>query len=455
MLWTVIAYLALHLTLLFTVAPPEELIEADSLTFHRMATHFLEEGGFAEQTRQPLYPILMAGALAFGDTVGLRLLTGLQVLMLLLTGFVAWRLARDWLPENPAAAVFALVVLNPNAAGAAHWPLADTLHALLFTVAIWALLRFARGGGLVYAVVTGAMTALAGLTRPETTYLLYLLLPAFVVVGLVASPRRPWPAGIRAGLVAMIVAFPIMLPWMLHVQESVGGLSMTGGGKSAATARNYYSFVAAAERGEDPADVVLSLVMEEPEILAAAGFEVPEIDDPEQARHLAGYYLQRIADAPVPLLATLVVKAWVAQFASGGGGNFLELFGLAADRPDKFMSRSDPMLAFFRALGEQALWPATITAISVAFAVALRALGLAGLVVLARRAQWPLLLVIAAVLAFKGAVHGFYGLSRYRLSVEPLLMILSVYGWLGIIEAIRGTGESYAPVQQGPASGMR
>lgn len=122
--------------LIASSGPTAQLIEADSLTYQRMALQLVESGDFQEFERQPLYPILMAGMLFLSESYGLELLIGFQVVLLYATGVVAWHISRDFVSRTSACAVFGLVIFNPNATATAHWPLADTLHAALLTLNI-------------------------------------------------------------------------------------------------------------------------------------------------------------------------------------------------------------------------------------------------------------------------------------------------------------------------------
>jgi 4-amino-4-deoxy-L-arabinose transferase-like glycosyltransferase len=394
-----------------------------------MATEFLATGAITEEARQPLYPIAMAAAMRIAGEGGLQLLIALQVAMLFATAALAWLIAKDWM-DRGAAAVFSLVLLNPNAVAVAHWPLADTLHALLFTIAVWALLAFGRKGHVQYAVVCGVATGLAALTRPESSLLIYVL-P-------VALPLVRWSAGggdvIRRGLVlgigALVAALVVASPWMLHNQRAGHGFAITGGAKASDNLRMHFSYAEAAQTGLPQDEALAAIWDREAQVLTDADLGNAAVA--EQRQFLARYYLQETLETSPTVLAVLFGKAWVAQFASGGGQSLNLLFGKNLDRPDKIMNHPGFFGAFFSSLGTQPLAAAAITLASVGFALVARLFGLAGFAVLIIRRHWPLLLVIVAVLAFKGLVHVFIGLSRYRLGVEPLLMILAVFGWQGI-----------------------
>jgi 4-amino-4-deoxy-L-arabinose transferase-like glycosyltransferase len=423
-----VVFVLLNLVLILTAVSPDTLVEADSLTFQRMAEEFLATGAFTEEGRQPLYPLVMAAAIRVAGDGGLSVLVALQIAMLFATGLVARAIALPWL-GSAATVVFGLVVLNPNAIGLAHWPLADTLHAFLFTVSIWALLSFGLRGGLRWAVACGSVLGLAAMTRPESALLIFLLPIAIPLVSWLAKKPTSLVRGILCGFTALAIANVVSLPWMLHNAAAGNGMAMTGGAKSSDSARGHFA-IAEAERTASTRLAVLQAAWDaEPEVLALAGLADENLT--EQRQYLIRYYLGRTLDVGPVVLARLYSKAWVAQFASGGAQSINLLFGLKLERGDKFLNEPGAVGAFFVGLKGQPVASA-ITLGAVGFAVVARILGLIGVLVVAAGRHWPLLVVIVAVFAFKGFVHMFYGLARYRLPVEPLLMILTVYGWQGL-----------------------
>jgi hypothetical protein len=264
------------------------------------------------------------------------------------------------------------------------------------------------------------------MTRPETTLLVYLLPIAIPLVHWVAKRPRPIYDGIPAGLLATVLAFAMAFPWMIHNNAAGNGYSMTGGSKASDSSIGHFAIVEAA-RIDSTEDAVRRTLKElEPQILAEAGLS--DATQQDQRQFLTRHYLGGMLEASPAIILNLYAKAWVAQFASGGAQSINLLLRYDINRADKFMNENGAIQAFLGGLkGEPVAVGITIGA--VAFSVLARMLGLIGLVVVTVRRHWALILVIAAVVAFKALVHLFFGLSRYRLSVEPMLMILAVFGW--------------------------
>ena len=78
-----------------------------------------------------------------------------------------------------------------------------------------------------------------------------------------------------------------------------------------------------------------------------------------------------------------------------------------------------------------------ITVMALAFVIVLRALGLAGLVWMFMRRHYAVLLACAGMIAYFAVIHLFTGNSRYRLPVEPALILLALYGVDGLRARLR------------------
>jgi CHASE2 domain-containing sensor protein len=136
---------------------------------------------------------------------------------------------------------------------------------------------------------------------------------------------------------------------------------------------------------------------------------------------------------------TTYVRAYgwgAAQFfAVPGVSNVLNLLELNDRTPFavfRATAYDNYLEAGLDALSEASPWAAAITIAGFALVIPLRLLGLIGIVVAWRRRLFPELAIICAVVAYFAIIHLFVGNSRYRLPVEPLLLLLAVYGWQGV-----------------------
>ncbi|MEC8173355.1 MAG: hypothetical protein VX090_08240, partial [Pseudomonadota bacterium] len=70
-----------------------------------------------------------------------------------------------------------------------------------------------------------------------------------------------------------------------------------------------------------------------------------------------------------------------------------------------------------------------ISAVCLLFVIIMRLFGLLGLVALAKRREYDMLLILTLLIIYFAMVHLFVGNSRYRIAVEPALILLAMYGW--------------------------
>ena len=165
--------------------------------------------------RQPVYPVLVAGAFALAGRPSPDAFLVLQGLSVLALGWGTLLLARRLVPPGWAVLAALWALASPLALGV-HEPLVTTtLFAGLVPVLVWCLLA-ARS--LPAILLTGALVGASYLFRQETA----LLLPGFVVLGILAAPAGG--AARRAGEVALagLAALVVVSPWLLR------SLRMTG-----------------------------------------------------------------------------------------------------------------------------------------------------------------------------------------------------------------------------------
>ena len=59
----------------------------------------------------------------------------------------------------------------------------------------------------------------------------------------------------------------------------------------------------------------------------------------------------------------------------------------------------------------------------------MRAIGLIGVFVIIRKRNWALLMLLASIIGYFLLIHIFNSSARYRLPIEPLLLLLALFGF--------------------------
>ena len=122
----------------------------------------------------------------------------------------------------------------------------------------------------------------------------------------------------------------------------------------------------------------------------------------------------------------------VAQFmVSGGAGNLHNLLGTDTGRLNQVWFKTSQqdvggmLKSFFGGAPPGALF---ISIVCLGFALVARLIGLVGVVAIWQSRQFALLLTLLGLIGYFVAVHLFHGNSRYRIPVEPAMMLLVLFG---------------------------
>ncbi|MHA1537433.1 MAG: ArnT family glycosyltransferase [Alphaproteobacteria bacterium] len=448
--WLLIAagYLAVNLILAaFTTPGAAQRHGGDAASWYGPGFGIAKLGAFVhidtpdkpELRRGPLYPLLIAGTVLAADKAYFRLLVPIQILLLFATAMIAARFTETLLPGYGMAAL-ALVAFNPNALGTAHLVQSETLYALLVTLLAWAILAYCRSPGLRPAALAGLALGFSCLVRPEGQFLILALPLAMLILPSLPGPALAWRRRLAPALVAGLVALVAISPWLWRNHEVGHGYRL-----STYESMSYYLWGSAGQiemiaSGVSEREAEKRMAARRADFIARQGEGWKRLGEREQYRRLAYAGLDAIRGAEAGAIARVVIAATLQFFAAGGAGDLHNLVGLEASNPYQkavtggYSSYENAWLASLRDSAPATL---AISIIALGFVVLLRILGIAGMVTLARRREWRVLLVLGAAIAYFALVIPFYGNSRFRVGIEPLLILLALYGFSGLREVRR------------------
>ena len=394
----------------------------------------LDDPSRPETYRGPVFPIFGAAMMRIaGQADPMPIVYG-QIVLLLLTGLMFRRIVEEWCPGWGDLGL-ALYVFNPNALATAHLIQSDTVFMIVTTASFWTALRYIqRGHDWHYGVATGALLGLACLVRPTPQFLLLALPPILPILVAVSGKRSGLGRAFLTGAGGVVAAGVIALPWILHVHAAGGGFDITPPNikyrfiwdhiqimDAQATGTSQWD---AGKRLEGPGGVVERYI-------ATQGPAWNALTRDQQYERLVEFGYKTLLSYPPTVIARALAQS-VGQFLLGGGaGNYFNLFGIDAQRLSTvWMTETTgrPLETLRRAFAEAPLAMYLIGAVTYVFVLVMRAAGLVGLVMVGVRRQWPLLLLLIGLVAYYALVHIFAGSARYRLVIEPALLLLAVLG---------------------------
>ena len=424
----------------------------DGVSWYLPAVGLFEHGAFVYPDapgepnvyRPPLFPIFGASMFwLFGEATPNAIAFG-QIVLLLTTGLLFRNSIDDWLPGWGNLGM-ALLLFNPNVLTIVQFTQSDPLFLFFMTLALWAVLRFAKGQtDWRYPVISGAAIALACLTRPTAQFLI-VVLP--LVFPMLAAINRDFSGAWRSfaqGCVAFIVAIVLISPWVIHVQEVDGRYGLSDSKSRyrylwdqiimVDSQSNNLSYFESSRRLEFNETGPRARLIEE----YGPGWD--DLTNNQRLAYLTDKGFGVLLSYPAIDLAEAYARS-IAQFLFGGGSGRLH-YVLQSD-PERLAelwfktsqtSLVDMVREFFRTASPAAL---AASAFALSFVLFARIVGTAGLISLVRTRAWPLLAVLIPVISYFALIHLFVGNSRYRLVTEPALMFLAVVGLEAIWRNVR------------------
>jgi 4-amino-4-deoxy-L-arabinose transferase-like glycosyltransferase len=218
----------------------------DPYNFGEMGKSIARGDGFANfgsliQRRAPLYPLLIGGIYyLFGEQATLVLLV--QAMLFAATSVLAFDIGRRLFNDRTGIIAALLCAVSPmllRYVGDLH---VETLLTFLFTLTVWAMVRFYARPSVSSGFVVGLCAALASLTKAVVFPLPFVFVAVLVGISLVTR-RQPRVSVQRllAPLAAMFATlFVVIAPWTIRNYVATGGhIVLISSGASDAFLRGY------------------------------------------------------------------------------------------------------------------------------------------------------------------------------------------------------------------------
>ncbi len=421
----------------FTVDGAALKFGGDAGSWYQPTLGLLKHGRFVDPDdpaklltfRPPLYP-LFAALMLWLSGGAMWSIVAAQLALLFATGWLARAITERWLPGY-GNLMLVLVIFNPNALGTAHLFQSDTLYAFSIAAVFWALFAFAKNQTWSLAISSGALLGISLLVRTTGQFLIYVWPLALLLLGVLTSGARVWVGSLAKGLMAAIVAFAIIVPWMLHNQRAGEGFTLSNNFLKSYFLWDNISYLEKYDKNIGQTEAERAMEARQKQLSVQFGHDFEQLSDRNKYAYLADKGREQFLSYPVRTFTRAFGWAWAQYYGIPGVSNFMNLFDLGGEtafarfRRQQYDNYID---AGFDALKNASPVFVSLTAAGFLFVFVLRGLGLFGVFTLFRRRLWPVLLIVGAGVGYFTLIHLLVANSRYRLPIEPILFLLALYG---------------------------
>jgi len=401
-------------------------LQPDSRMYLSLAEGIIRYGSFSYPTtpeipdaeRMPGYPLFLAGVLSlFGGS--LLSVVVIQILIDSLSCVLIYRLG-ETLWKGGGLICGLLAGVNIGMMTYSHFVLSDSLFLLLFLVVLTLVLEFLRKPRWLTSAMLGTGIGVATLIRPVMVYFPLVLIP-FLFLYLTFNLNVSW--GIGAGKVALclVLMFGVLLPWMARNHVHYGRYRLTA--QAGEHLLQYivpftwqYSkgipFIEGMKRAN------LAFDKEAQAAASHVDFSNPFEKSDFQVKMALGYLKEEPKSA--------IIKAWLFGMTKNlFAPAIIDLsYLLKIERPHFFYTGGKTLyergITFLRSLKG---WFGFAVLANMTVLLLARLIQVWGLILLMKAKIWEGTLFFLTIAYFL-LVSGPVGYAKYRLPLEPVLIIL-------------------------------
>jgi 4-amino-4-deoxy-L-arabinose transferase-like glycosyltransferase len=415
---------------------------ADADQYYQPAISLLQSGSFNSDSKPftfgtPLYSILLAIPIGiFGFNGASLAVVTIQSLLLYFTGFIVRKFSAIFFNKE-SFLLHALIIFNPNSFITAHLAQSETLFTLILTLCVYFLFKLIQQNNVKHAFFLGILLGLLALTRPAGLYFIYFLPFVFLISTLVRDRAIKW-MNIKKNLYKVFVIFLlsaiVISPWYAR-NYSLFGEGFLSSNAGAYLKDQYTQLLRVGNNWST--DEALAKI--EPEIqkdyiennVSKICFENETERDWSCNSDLRRVMFSGIANEPFNLHMRALVYSWSNLFFTGGASNFRNYLGLpgkaqiVAFDTEKYDGIKS-VIVLIKNIDYSYL---SILFLTSFFSVSSRIFGLIGIYSLVKdKTFWPYFTILISVLILLTGMYLYLGQSRFRVPMEPLLMLLTVIG---------------------------
>jgi 4-amino-4-deoxy-L-arabinose transferase-like glycosyltransferase len=412
---------------------------ADAASWYKPALALLKYGAFVtlddptilQTYRTPLYPIFEAFMLFIGGGNNISIIIG-QIVLLWFTGIIAYKIIERIFPGKGIVAL-ALVIFNPNTLGTSHLIQSDTLYMFMVTTTLCCLILYGSRRNFRLSAIVGLLFGLTCLVRPSGQYLMLLLPVIYIIIGLVQKDKQRLVFHFYHGILSTIVALIIVFPWAQHNANAGWGYNLATAEIEVVYFRDNVIYLESILNDSSLNDAEKKIEEKEQDYILTYADEWQLMSKQNKLLMLSLYYKKQLLTYDYNIILKGFVESWIGFFGAGGAVNLHNILELDGKRSIQLMSSAGERLsrvdAVISTLSELNLTALFISLLSFLYVVTLRIFGLIGLIAMVKNKEYGLSLILTGAVTYFMLISLFVGNSRYRLPIEPVLIVMAVYGF--------------------------
>ena len=420
---------------------------ADASQYYGPALSFVEHGRFSSSDGvpatfgTPLYSIFLAIPISiFGLEESSLAVVFLQSMLLYLTGFFSREILLQF-SSRFGLLLHALVIFNPNSLITAHLAQSETLFTFIFVWSILTAIKIINHPSLKNIIILGFLTGLAVLTRPVAFYLM-VVWPAFILIALIVNNRSNignyvslYTGNLIAKLLIItLVGGLVIAPWYVRNYVKFGEVFLTSNAGAYLQAqytqlKNKGSGWSMSDADKEHRKIFSAYLSKENK----TDFCLENDRDWSCNADLSRASLNAIIGEPIPSHIKALSDSWLTLFFSGGASNIRNYLGFNGKSVIVSYQNNafNGLNSVFNLLKNMNLEYLIIFIITTSFSVFARIAGLAGVFYILKNKHYRSygMILIEVLILFVGA-YLYLGQSRFRVPLEPILMLFVVIGVL-------------------------
>ena len=231
------------------------------------------------------------------------------------------------------------------------------------------------------------------------------------------------------------MAVVLLIPWANYVQNIEGEYDLSSSEVKARYIWDQISILEAQHSGISYHDSEAKQAAQHAALAAGYGEKWSQMSEPEQYRAILREGYRTLMSYPALSIAEAYARSIFQFLTAGGSGRWHYLILEDPGQLTKlwFKTEQTDVLGMVREYFRSGSGLAFLaTGVCIAFVLIARVLGLVGIAAIVTAKQWSLLVVLLSYISYFAFVHLFVGNSRYRISVEPALMLLFLYGFVSL-----------------------